>query len=157
VDHSPGATLGHYSAFRAIDIPALRRELAALRAMSREELQRASPLNAPGHAPLPPYFVTDLDVSSDLNASAGGSPAELIRTLNAAGWWPTLLQATSNPYRGPGPATPVPGDFRTTRVGDTSDTSPYIADQPVTGISTATYIANMAALIRALNDRAPER
>ena len=154
VDHDPEAPLGHYSAYRAIDIPAMRRELAALRALSREELQRASPLNAPGHAPLPAYFVTDLDVGSDLNASAGGSPAELIRTLNAAGWWPTPLHATSNPYRGPGPATPVPGDYRTSRVGDASDTSPYIADHPVTGISTATYIANMAQLIRALNERA---
>ena len=61
------------------------------------------------------------------------------------------------PYRGAGPATPVPGDYRTTRVGDSSDTSPYTADRPVTGISTATYIANMAALIRALNERAPAR
>jgi hypothetical protein len=81
----------------------------------------------------------------------------LIRTLNQAGWWPTLLHATSNPYRGPGPATPVPGDYRTTRVGDSSDTSPYIADHPVTGISTATYIANMAQLIRALNGRSAVR
>jgi hypothetical protein len=157
VDHDPEATLGHYSAWRAIDIPALRRELAALGALSREELRRASPLNAPGHAALPAYFVTDLDAGSDLNARAGGNPAELIRTLNAASWWPTLLQATSNPYRGPGPATPVPGDYRTTRVGDASDTSPYIAEHPVTGISTATYIANMARLIRALNERAPAR
>ena len=152
VDYSPEAVLGHYSAYRAIDIPALRRELAELRAMSREALQRASPLNGPGHAPLPAYFVTELDAGSDLNAGGGGSPAELIRSLNAAGWWPTLLHATSNPYRGPGPATPVPGDYRTTRVGDSSDTSPYIADHPVTGISTATYIANMARLIRALNE-----
>lgn len=152
VDYSPEAVLGHYSAYRAIDIPAMRRELAALRRQPREALERASPLNAPGHAPLPLYFVTDLDVGSDLNASAAGSPADLIRTLNAAGWWPTPLHATSNPYRGPGPATPVPGDYRTTRVGDSSDTSPYIADRPVTGISTATYIANMATLIRALNE-----
>jgi len=157
VDYSPEAVLGHYSAWRAIDIPALRRELAGLRAMSPEALRRASPLNAPGHAPLPAYFVTELDAGSDLNAGGGGSPAELIRSLNAAGWWPTLLHATSNPYRGPGPARPVPGDYRTTRVGDASDTSPYIAEHPVIGISTATYIANMARLIRALNDGAPAR
>ena len=157
VDYSPEAVLGHYSAWRAIDLPALRRELAALRAMSREQLQRNSPLNAPGHAPLPRYWITELDAGSDLNAGGGGSPAELIRNLNAAGWWPTLLHATSNPYRGPGPAIPVPGDYRTTRVGDASDTSPYIAEHPVTGISTATYIANMARLIRALNEAAPPR
>jgi len=142
VDYSPAATLGHYSAWRAIDIPALRRELANARP--------GTGLGPPGHAPLPRYFVTDLDAGSDLNAAAGGSPAELIRTLNAQGWWPTPLAATSHPYRGPGPATPPPGDYRTSRVGDASDTSPYISDRPVTGISTATYIANMARLIRAL-------
>ena len=31
-----------------------------------------------------------------------------------------------------------------------SDTSPFTTDTPVTGISTGTYIANMATLIRAL-------
>ena len=71
--------------------------------------------------------------------------------MNVEGWWPTPLHATSHPYRGPGPRRPVPGDYRTTRVGDWSDTSPYIADQPVTGISTATFIADMALLIRALS------
>jgi hypothetical protein len=40
---------------------------------------------------------------------------------------------------------------RTTHVGDWSDTSPYTADKPVNGISTAAYIANMASLIRSLN------
>jgi len=149
-DHSPEATLGHYSAWRAIDIPALRIELGRLQAMSREALRRASPLNAPGHAPLLRYFVAGDESGSDLNASAGGTPAQIVQTLNAQGWWPTPLRATSNRYIGPGPAAPVPGDYRTTHVGDSSDTSPYTTDRPVTGISTATYIANMARLIRAL-------
>jgi PelA/Pel-15E family pectate lyase len=152
VDYSPVATLGHYSAYRSIDIPALRRELARLRATDAAALQRASPLNAPGNAPLPRYFVTELDAGSDLNAAGGGTPAEVIRTLNAEGWWPTPLRATSNPYIGPGPSTPPPGDFRSTHVGDSSDTSPYTTDRPVTGISTATYIANMVRLIRALGE-----
>lgn len=152
-DYDPAAPLGHYSAFRAIDIPALRRDYEALLATSPEALRRASPLAAPGHAPLPRLFIDELDVGSDLNGQAAADPATLVRTLNAAGWWPTPLRATSNPYRGPGPATPVPGDYRMTRVGDWSDTSPYLADRPVTGISTATYIANMARLIRALGAR----
>jgi hypothetical protein len=60
------------------------------------------------------------------------------------------LRATSNPWRGDGPKIPVPGDYRTTHVGDSSDTSPFTTPNPVTGISTGTYIENMAALIRAL-------
>ena len=151
VDHDPAFPLGHYGAYRAIDIPAMRRELARLQAMDRSELQRNSPLNAPGHEPLPRFWITDLDAGSDLNAAGGGTPAEIVRSLNTQGWWPTPLRATSNPYIGPGPRTPPPGDFRTTHVGDLSDTSPYRTDRPVTGISTATYIANMVMLIEALN------
>ena len=37
---------------------------------------------------------------------------------------------------------------RRTRVGDATDTSPYITDTPKIGISTGTYIENMAALIK---------
>jgi PelA/Pel-15E family pectate lyase len=157
VDYSPEAPLGHYSAFRAIDIAAMRRELARLRAMDREELQRGSPLNAPGHAPLPLYFVSGEEAGSDLNAAAGGTPAQIVRSLNAQGWWPTPLRATSNRYIGPGAAAPVPGDYRTSHVGDASDTSPYTTDRPVTGISAATYIANMARLIGALRTQAEGR
>jgi len=154
-DYSPAATLGHYGAFRAIDIVALRREYERLRATPRERLLRDSPLGAPGVAPLPRLFVTSLDAGSDLNMRPAASPAEAIRTLNAEGWWPTPLRATSNPYRGPGPRRPPPGDYRGTHVGDASDTSPYTTDRPVTGISTATYIANMAQLIRALERSGP--
>jgi PelA/Pel-15E family pectate lyase len=152
VDYSPEATIGHYSAWRAIDVPALRREYEELRRTPPERLRAASPLFAA--TPLPRYFISRLDAGSDLNAGSGGDdPRALIRSINAEGYWPTPLRATSNPYIGPGPATLAPGDFRTTRVGDASDTSPYETDHPVTGISTATYIANMARLIAALPAR----
>ena len=72
----------------------------------------------------------------------------LIASLNAEGWWPTELKATSNPYIGDGSPTPAPGDFSQTRVGDATDTSPYITETPKIGISTGTYIENMAALIK---------
>jgi hypothetical protein len=109
-----------------------------------------TPLAFPGHAPLPRYFVNAVDAGSDLNAAGGGTPAEIVASLNAEGWWPTPLRATSNPYIGKGSRRPAPGDFRMTHVGDASDTSPYTTDRPVTGISTATYIANMAKLIAEL-------
>ncbi|MGQ0588937.1 MAG: pectate lyase [Sphingosinicella sp.] len=149
-DYNPEAPLGHYGAWRAIDIPALRREYEELRATPRERLLAQSPLRAPANEPLPRYFVINLETGSDLNASAAATAAEAIASLNEEGWWPTPLRATSNPYRGPGPRHPPPGDFRTTHVGDASDTSPYPTDNPVIGISTATYMANMALLLRAL-------
>ena len=148
-DYSPEATLGHYSAFRNVNVAKLRRDYEALKATSPAEFAKNSPLLAPNPPPLPRYFVSGGLTGSDLNA---GTPAEnvrdLIRSLNAQGYWPTPLVATSNPYIGPGSATPAPGDFRTTHVGDASDTSPYTTDKPVTGISTSAYIANMARLIR---------
>lgn len=150
-DYSPEATLGHYSAFRAIDVPALRREYEELRSTPSAQLREASPLTNPNPAPLPRYFVSGTATGSDLNASGGGDPRALIRSLNARGYWPTPLRATSNPYRGEGSPQPQPGDYRTTHVGDSTDTSPYNTDTPVIGISTATYIANMARLIQALD------
>lgn len=150
-DYSPEATLGHYSAFRNVDVAKLRRDYEALLKTSPAELAKNSPLLAPDPEPLPRLFVSGGMVGSDLNAGAvEASPSELIRSLNAQGWWPTPLRATSNPYRGDGPAEPVPGDYRTTHVGDPSDTSPYTTDAPVMGISTATYMANMVKLIQAL-------
>jgi PelA/Pel-15E family pectate lyase len=150
VDYNPEATIGHYSAFRAIDVPKLRRDYEKLLKKPPADLVRDSPLRATERKPLPRFFVEGEDAGSDLNARGGQGPAALIASLNAAGWWPTPLAATSNPYRGDGPKSPPPGDFRTTHVGDSSDTSPYPASTPVTGISTGTYIANMAVLIRAL-------
>lgn len=58
------------------------------------------------------------------------------------------LTSTSQPYIGDGPATPTPGDFSETKVGDKYDTSPYPDPKPAIGISTASFIANMATLIK---------
>jgi hypothetical protein len=152
-DYDPAATIGHYSAFRAIDVARLRRDYEATRAMSPDQVRATSPLFAAGPPPFPRIVVASVEAGSDLNAAGGGTPAEIVAALNAEGWWPTPLRATSHPYRGPGPARPPPGDFRTTNVGDESDTSPFVTDRPVIGISTATYIANMARLIAALPPR----
>lgn len=150
-DYSPEATLGHYSAFRSVDTAGLRRDYEALLRTDPVELAAKSPLTAPDPPPLPRFFVGGGLTGSDLNAGQRDArPLDIIRSLNRDGWWPTPLVATSNRYIGPGPATPAPGDYRTTHVGDSSDTSPYTTDRPVTGISTSAYIANMARLIDAL-------
>ena len=73
-------------------------------------------------------------------------------------WWPdvlivvgvTWLAFACSAYAGDGSATPTPGDFSRTKVGDKTDTSPYETDHPVVGISTGTYIENMKVLIGAL-------
>jgi hypothetical protein len=80
--------------------------------------------------------------------------AALLAGLNDRGYWPTPLRAVSNPYIGDGSPEVAPGEFRITRVGDTSDTSPYITDFPVMGVSTGTFIRNMGVLIEAVRDGA---
>jgi hypothetical protein len=72
----------------------------------------------------------------------------LIDSLNEEGYWPTPLRAVSNPYVGDGDVVVADGDFSQTRVGDASDTSPYIAEDPVLGISLGSFIQNMSALMQ---------
>ncbi|TGX56070.1 pectate lyase [Sphingomonas gei] len=147
--HDPANTITHYSSTRAVDMTGLRREYAELNASDPAAVAKDSPLRTP--QPLPRYFLVEETATSDLNTAGGKrSPDALVKSLNAAGWWPTELKATSNPYAGDGAAAPVPGDYSRTKVGDATDTSPYETDHPVVGISTGTYIENMKVLIAAL-------
>ncbi len=143
----------HYSPTRVVRTDQLRARLARLEASKAEDVSRHSPLAA--KQPLPRFFTTQNIEVSDLNSNrgsgAGDAPGDndigkLVADLNSDGWWPTPLVATSNPYAGPGSATPTPGDYSTTRVGDQTDTSPFITDAPPTGISVGTFVQNMATL-----------
>jgi len=156
-DYSPEHPIGHYSQWRAIDVGALRKAHARLDAGSSATLQAASPLERREDFVLPAYFTARNIEVSDLNSDAGHAPftvpdaahvGALVAGLDAEGRWLTPLTATSHPYSGPGPETPVPGDYSETRVGDKSDTSPYLTDTPETGISTGRFIQNMSALMQ---------
>jgi len=158
VDKNPDGTIVHYSSFRSVDIAGLRKRYEALKATPPEIASKASPLKG-GAKALPRYFTTgDLSVS-DLNVgtlkasgarTSDAEAATLMAALNAEGWWPTEMKAVSNPYIGDGSPIPTPGEFSQTRVGDPTDTSPYLADVPKIGISTGAYVENMATLIRYL-------
>ncbi len=153
-DYSDQKTLAHYGAWRKIDVAGLRARYERLKRARPEDVTRDSPLMAKGLVPLPKYFATrDLE-TSDLNIRAqGGTKAvggeaagKLIAGLNAEGYWPTPLVATSNPYTGATPPAKADRDYSITHVGDATDTSPYPTDKPVQGISTGTYIQNMTTL-----------
>lgn len=152
-DYSPERPITHYSQWRPLDPAPLRARYEQLRA-SPPDLDR-SPLRR-GNFRMPRFFSTQSIEVSDMNSNVGAGrverpdpqrTAELIASLNAEGYWPTPLTATSNPYIGDAPAGPAPGDFAQTLVGDRYDTSPFIADNPVTGISTGGFIQNMSALL----------
>lgn len=152
-DHDPASPIVHYSQARAIDLDRLRRDYRALAATTPEEASRESPLRAAQPVPLPLFFIGNVAAGSDFGSAARLDVGTILRTLNAEGWWPAPIAYTSHPYRGPGAATPTAGDFRTTYVGDETDTSPFPDPDPATGISTAAYIANMTRLIRALAEQ----
>lgn len=154
-DYNPDKPITHYSQWRNLDVEALRARYERLRTANRDQLIANSPLRA-GAFRLPRFFTTENIEVSDMNSNRGAGEverptgeriAELIGALNADGYWPTPLTATSNPYVGDGPATPAAGDFSQTLAGDLYDTSPYMTDRPVTGISTGTFIQNMSALL----------
>jgi hypothetical protein len=157
VDGNPEDTVIHYSSFRAVNVAGMRTQYDRLAAMTPEAARDGSPLLArQGSVDLPEYFtLQDISVS-DMTSDGQRPPAEpavisgLIAGLNARGYWPTPLRAISNPYIGDGSAEVAPGEYRITRVGDASDTSPYITDFPVMGVSTGEYIKNMGVLIQAL-------
>ena len=155
-DYNPEKPITHYSQWRNLDVAALRARYERLRAASPQALAAASPFNPRPGFRLPRFFTTQNIEVSDMTSNVGSGAVErpspertreLIATLNAEGYWPTPLTATSQPYVGDGPAAPTPGDFAQTLVGDQYDTSPYVTQQPATGISTGAFIQNMSSLL----------
>lgn len=142
VNDDPKGTVGHYSAFRRVDVAALRAEYGRLRATPVTEVVKDSPL-VPGASPqpLPRFFAVDLSTTI--------SAAEAVTTLNAEGYWLVPLGQNSHPYAGQGSKETAAIDAAQSHVGDQTDTSPF-PDPKLTGISTAAYIRRMSALINAL-------
>lgn len=156
VDYISEKTLGHYGAFRKLDVPGMRARYERLKATPPAEVTRDSPLMAKNLVPVPAYFANrDLE-TSDLNSSGSETrkatvSAEEVRKLvgglNAQGYWPAPMVATSNRYTGATPPAQPTGDFATAHVGDATDTSPYPVKDGGVVISTGTYIQNMSVLI----------
>ena len=134
VDYDPKNTIGHYSAFRQIDVAGLRRKYQDAKAMSPDELKKRSPLEpGAGLIPLARFFVAD-------RGAAGGpgtaTASDVVAALNAEGYWPAHLGYTSHPYTRDGSMTVTRGNFCQTQVGDETDTSPF-KDDTLIGISTS--------------------
>ena len=152
-DHDPAKPIIHYGQTRTINVAAIRKRYEEALALDPAQVAAGSPLTRDARAPLPALFTTGDITVSDLNSDTGrggrataARVAHVISTLNADGWWPSELRAVSNPYIGDGSPTPAPGDFSQTRVGDATDTSPYVTDKPEIGISTGVFVQNMSLL-----------
>ena len=144
VNKDPKSTIGHYSAFRAVDVPGLRKAYESAKSTPPEDIVKSSPLQQkPGSVPLPKYYTL---------AGPAGDAAKVVATLNAEGYWLAPLGYNSYPYKQDGSKAPRPGDYATTHVGDETDSSPY-PDPKLMGISIDAYVRNMGVLIRALEAR----
>ncbi|MEZ6023132.1 MAG: pectate lyase [Hyphomonadaceae bacterium] len=155
-DYNPEKPIMHYSQWRNLDVDGLRARYERLRALPPVQAEANSPFRRRADFELPRFFSTQNIEVSDLNSTVGAGATqrpsearvrELIGGLNPEGYWPTPLTATSHAYVGDGPATPAPGDFSQTLVGDITDTSPFTTNAPQVGISTAAFIQNMSALL----------
>lgn len=150
-DYDPKNTIGHYSSFRSVDVAGLRRQYEEAKALSPDAATKDSPLRAGAKPRALPRIVTRAGgFFGGGGGNSGDRVGQLVSTLNAEGYWPTPLRSTTHPYKGDGPKEATPGDFSRTQVGDDFDTSPYTNPDRVMGISTATFVRNMATLIDAL-------
>ena len=142
IDKNPKGTIVHYSSFRRVDVPALRKAYEAAMATPPSEIARTSPLKlGAGTVPLAKYHTV---TGNDSNAAA------VIASLNAEGYWLAPLGYNSHPFKADGSKAQHAGDFSQTYVGDESDTSPF-PDPKLMGISVDAYVRNMGILIRALD------
>lgn len=161
-DYNAEGALSHYRSTRRINVDELWELYREVKAMPKPEATKGSPLLEPQSADLPRFFTLGNVSVSDLNTRAqdevdtgdlASDAARLRGELNEAGYWPTPLYYTSNPYIGPAPETLAEGDFGSRHVGDKWDTSPYRAEDPVMGISTGAFIKNMGVLIKYLEEQ----
>ncbi len=146
VDYDPRDTIGHYSSTRAVDVAALRKLYEQARSADPKELAKRSPLTpGEGVVEFPRFFAQRYAPAGE--ADLDGQARRTLDSLNAEGYWPAQLPQTSHPYRGPGQKKVAPGNFATTHVGDSTDTSPFQAPPGTMSISTAEYLRNMNILI----------
>ena len=146
VDYDPKNTIGHYSAFRRVDLPRLRKLYQEARALAPAEVAAASALRrGAGAAPLPRFFTI-----AGTGERSDNEVEQVVKRLTPEGYWLVPLGTNSHPYSRPGSSKVSPGDFAQTHVGDETDTSPF-PDENIAGISVAAYVRNMGVLIRYLD------
>lgn len=154
-DDNPDATIAHYNSFATANIPSLKEALQLTRMKVTKDLERNSPLlKAKTSGPKETWF----DGASN-RGWGRQSVDDIIKALGENGYWSSPLRQVSNPYL------PIPKEmegesddraYNQTMVGDRYDTSPY-DNQVVMGISTRTYIQNMATLIHSIKPHTTTR
>ncbi len=160
-DYNPAFLVPHYPSAGRVDTATLRRRYNALKALPADQLPTRPWLNQLEHQPLSRYFVdgahlaripgTDNEPLTTLVTAS--EVRQRLAGLNEQGYWPSDFRYYTNPYRGPGAPIPAEGDYRTSWVGDATDTSPWFPEQPTRGIAIRTFLGNMARLMAFLEQQ----
>ena len=152
-DNQPEGTLAHYGSFTTVNPKALRVAYEAVKQIPKEELAKDSPFLNNGLVPLKKYYTRVRPVwGMPMQQPSLERMRKLIGEMTEEGYWLTLQNQTSNPYKPCTDTTPsTTREFTSTYVGDEFDTSPYTAENPVKVISVRTYIDNMMQMIQYLD------
>ncbi len=142
-------TIGHYSSASFINIKELKESYQRIVSVPYEDIVAKSMFVNKGCKDLDEYYYSPYGRNS-----SDKSTDNIIKSLTKEGYWLTPLKQVSNSYKINLDEKGIKSNetkYVSTMVGDEFDTSPYTSEQPVMGISTAAYIANMTRLIHSLN------
>ena len=148
VDDNDQNLLGHYSGKTRIPMDELKAEYKRLSELSPEEATKDSPLK-PGKfegvgSPQTYYDLNRYNFFRDVDEKG---VEDIIKSLDDQNRWLTKRVFVSNPYIGDGVKTELTDKYASTRVGDETDTSPYLNETDQEYISTGLYIRNMKVLL----------
>ncbi|MCD7900356.1 MAG: pectate lyase [Bacteroides sp.] len=149
IDQDISNTISHYNSGAFINIARIKDTFEKVKNASVEELTKDSPLLSKKSIPLNKYY-TRMPYGRE---EQGKSIPELMKELTKEGYWLTPIRMDSHPYK-ECPLMPASDEkkYATTFVGDEYDTSTYPTEEPLLGISMATYIANMMKFIHYLDE-----
>jgi hypothetical protein len=147
IDYDDTNLLSHYYGKAHVELQELKEEYKRVVQLSDKEATKESPL-------LPQQLHEDTQQKYyDLNRydfsfkPEESKIIEIINTLDDQNRWLTTRAFISNPYIGDGVNSEQTDKYATTRVGDETDTSPYINTSNQKYISTGEFITNMRMLL----------
>jgi len=153
-DSSDKNLLAHYGGKTRIDIQRLKDEYERVKALPESEITKDSPF-------IPQKFQNEGTPQKHYNLNRSRAVKEvdvseikeIMNTLDNQNRWLTKRAYISNPYIGDGKLTEQTDKYASTRVGDETDTSPYLNESDQEYISTGEYIRNMSLLINYLKQQ----
>lgn len=146
--------LGHMQGKGNINVRYLKDEYARVSALSPEEATKNSPIMAGKFegwgTPQSFYHLSRIERDEVQVPPSDQSVKDIVNSLDSENRWLVKHAMISNPYIGDGQDKEPTDEYASTRVGDKTDTSPYMDMSDQEYISTPAYVRNMRVLINYL-------